>query len=199
MSTEIRERKNALRDGIRAQMKRITAPERAAASAQACQLLNQQKVWQEAGSILFYCALRDELDLSALRKEALSQGKRVALPRFVAEDNRYEPCGIASFDEKLSAGRFGILEPDSDAPVFPLNQLDLVLVPGLAFDASGRRLGRGNGFYDRLLYDVRGAKCGVAFDHQIQAELPVEPHDIVLDYLLTQTRWVNTGQGTALK
>jgi 5-formyltetrahydrofolate cyclo-ligase len=66
------------------------------------------------------------------------------------------------------------------------------LVPGLAFDPSGRRLGRGKGFYDRLLAMVRGRKCGIAFEEQVVPEIPVEPHDIRLDCLLTPRRWMET-------
>ncbi|MEY2466031.1 MAG: 5-formyltetrahydrofolate cyclo-ligase, partial [Verrucomicrobiota bacterium] len=72
----------------------------------------------------------------------------------------------------------------------PIKPLDLILVPGVAFELHGRRLGRGKGFYDRLLADMRGTTCGVAFDEQIVAEIPVEPHDVHLDYLLTPTRWI---------
>jgi 5-formyltetrahydrofolate cyclo-ligase len=64
------------------------------------------------------------------------------------------------------------------------------LVPGVAFDLHGRRLGRGKGFYDRLLADVRGKTCGVAFDEQIVREVPVEPHDSDVNCILTPTRWI---------
>jgi 5-formyltetrahydrofolate cyclo-ligase len=73
----------------------------------------------------------------------------------------------------------------------PLNQLDFLLVPGVAFDRSGRRLGRGKGFYDRLLAGVTGMKCGVAWDEQIVHELPAEPHDIAMDLMLTPSRWAD--------
>ena len=76
-----------------------------------------------------------------------------------------------------------------DCEPAPLNRLDLVLVPGVAFDAQGRRLGRGKGFYDRLLAKVRGHKCGVAFDVQIVSGLPEEPHDVRVDSILTPSRW----------
>jgi 5-formyltetrahydrofolate cyclo-ligase len=66
----------------------------------------------------------------------------------------------------------------------------LVLVPGVAFDSHGRRLGRGKGFYDQLLAFVRGTKCGVAFDEQIVPEIPIEPHDVRLNCILTPTRWI---------
>ena len=67
---------------------------------------------------------------------------------------------------------------------------DLILVPGVAFDLHGRRLGRGKGFYDQLLAAVRGTTCGVAFEQQMVREVPVEPHDIHLNSILTPTRWI---------
>jgi 5-formyltetrahydrofolate cyclo-ligase len=72
----------------------------------------------------------------------------------------------------------------------PLNRLDFILVPGVAFDLHGRRLGRGRGFYDQLLANVRGRTCGVAFDEQIVRDVPIEPHDVSLNCILTPTRWV---------
>ena len=68
-------------------------------------------------------------------------------------------------------------------------RLDLVLVPGVAFDLHGRRLGRGRGYYDRLLSQVGGRTCGVAFDEQVVSEVPVEAHDVLLNCILTPTRW----------
>ena len=90
----------------------------------------------------------------------------------------------------LKTGQFGIREPADACPLIPLNRLDFVLVPGVAFDLQGRRLGRGKGYYDRLLAEVRGKTCGVAFDEQIVEELPLEPHDVLVNCILTPTRWI---------
>ena len=70
-------------------------------------------------------------------------------------------------------------------------RLDLILVPGVAFDPGGHRLGRGKGFYDRLLAGMRGTKCGVALEEQIVAAIPVEPLDVRMNFILTPTRVVN--------
>ena len=83
-------------------------------------------------------------------------------------------------------------EPAAHCAEVPLNRLDLVLVPGVAFDARGGRLGRGKGFYDRLLAAVRGTKCGVAFDEQIVDAVPNGPLDIRLNCILTPTRLIET-------
>jgi 5-formyltetrahydrofolate cyclo-ligase len=76
-----------------------------------------------------------------------------------------------------------------------MNRLDFALVPGLGFTTDGRRLGRGKGYYDRVLAQVRGFKCGVAFDQQIVDEIPAEPHDAQLDCILTPTRWCRVTRG----
>ncbi len=90
----------------------------------------------------------------------------------------------------LQVGHFGIREPRSPCAPLPLTRLDLILVPGVAFDLHGRRLGRGKGYYDQLLKGLQGTTCGVALDQQIVAEVPAEPHDVRLKCLLTPTRWI---------
>jgi len=74
-----------------------------------------------------------------------------------------------------------------------LGRLDLILVPGVAFDLRGRRLGRGRGFYDRLLLETGGVKCGIAFDEQIAGEVPTGKYDLQMNFILTPTRCVETG------
>jgi 5-formyltetrahydrofolate cyclo-ligase len=90
----------------------------------------------------------------------------------------------------LRPGLLGIREPTEHCEAIALKRLDLVLVPGVAFDARGRRLGRGKGYYDRLLSDVRGVRCGVAFDEQIVPEVPVGPRDALLNCVVTPSRWL---------
>jgi 5-formyltetrahydrofolate cyclo-ligase len=93
--------------------------------------------------------------------------------------------------EQVPVGAFGIREPDRGCPGMPLNQLDLILVPGLAFGPGGRRLGRGKGFYDRLLMGISGLKCGVAYDEQIRPHIPLEAHDILVDCVVTPEKWLD--------
>jgi 5-formyltetrahydrofolate cyclo-ligase len=90
----------------------------------------------------------------------------------------------------LAAGRYGVIEPAAVCNVADLKRLDLILVPGVAFDWHGRRLGRGKGYYDRLLAEVSGTTCGVAFDQQLVATIPVEPHDVHLNCILTPSHWL---------
>lgn len=157
-------------------------------SQQLCHLLLNQPIWPASRSILFFAPLSDEPDIVFAMDAALRDGKKVRLPRFDARRGDYTACEVLGSNE-LVQGAFGVLEPAPSCAVIPLNQLDLALVPGIAFDFAGRRLGRGKGFYDRLLAEVHGHKCGICFDQQMVPDVPVEPHDIRLDSILTPTRW----------
>ena len=182
--------KASLRNQMTSALSRIRLSAREAASAQGLALLQRQEAWREASSILFFAPLPMELNVWPLLADAIGNGKTVSLPRFVAESGQYEACRVEDPTRDVQPGRFGIREPIPLCPVVPLNRLDFILVPGVAFDLHGRRLGRGKGFYDQLLAEVRGTTCGVAFDEQIVREVPVEPHDVVLNCILTPTRWI---------
>lgn len=88
----------------------------------------------------------------------------------------------------FTLGPFGIWEPDENSQLVPLDQLQGVLVPGLAFNKNGHRLGKGKGFYDKTLEHYSGMKVGVAFDFQISADpLPADKHDVTVDHLITES------------
>jgi 5-formyltetrahydrofolate cyclo-ligase len=194
MQTTIREAKQALRSQVLAAVARMEAGERVAGSTQACALLETQAQWRTAQWVLFFAPLPEELDIWPLLTVALSAAKKVALPLFVAETRTYEVRQILDPKLDLQVGHFGIREPRSHCAPLPSLRLDLILVPGVAFDSHGRRLGRGKGYYDQLLKGLRGMTCGVAFDQQIVAEIPVEPHDVRLDCILTPTRWIKANR-----
>jgi len=182
--------KNDLRKRLRKRLRGMPETWRADCSAKVCALLARQQVWREAKAVLFYAALPDEIDLTALMEAALAEGRTVALPRFSAETGAYAACQIEDFSRDCAPGKFGVQEPAARCPIIALNRLDLALVPGVGFDAAGHRLGRGRGYYDRLLAGVTGTRCGVAFDEQMTPEIPAEPHDITLNCIITPTRWV---------
>jgi 5-formyltetrahydrofolate cyclo-ligase len=192
MTAPLDSAKASLREQIRARFKNLPAAERVTASAPLCARLLEQPIWSAVRSVLLFAPLPDEPDIWPLLAEAIAAGKTVALPAFVPGTNTYSARQIIDPARDIIAGQFGIPEPVAACAEFPLNRLDLVLVPGVAFDARGGRLGRGKGFYDRLLTDVRGTKCGVAFDDQIVDAVPVGPLDIRLNCILTPTRWIET-------
>jgi 5-formyltetrahydrofolate cyclo-ligase len=185
----VKAEKAALRQLLRAELNKITPTEREAASRQACTRLEQQPVWQKAKSVLFYAPTPEEVDVWPLLVDSLSAGKAVFLPRYDVEEKTYVVCRFTDAVGDLRAGQFGIREPHETCAKISSNRLDLILVPGLGFDLAGHRLGRGKGFYDQLLTALQGTTCGVAFDQQIVARVPAEPHDIRLSCILTPTRW----------
>jgi 5-formyltetrahydrofolate cyclo-ligase len=181
--------KAALRVEMRSVLKGINAHQRIQDSLRACALLEKQNVWRRAARVLCYAPRTDELDIAPLIDAALADRKMVALPRFDAETGTYQARRIDCAVSQLPPGYSGIREPSAECPVVPLDQLDLVLVPGLAFSLGGCRLGRGRAFYDRILAGVRGRKCGLGFEEQIRHSIPVESHDVLLDCLVTPLRW----------
>jgi 5-formyltetrahydrofolate cyclo-ligase len=182
--------KRSLRERVRKWSATLSRESRQHLSIQACAILEQQEVWREANRILFYVPLRDEIDVASLLLRALEEGKTVALPSYRPEEDCYSAVLIKNFADDLAAGRFGISEPRGSCAMIALNQLDLILVPGLAFSRFGQRLGRGRGYYDRLLAGISGWKCGIAFDEQLFDEIPREAHDVALNSILTPTRWI---------
>ncbi len=192
MNAPLSRAKASVRHQVRSRLNAMSAAQREAASSGICSRLRQQMIWQRAGSILFFAPLPDEPDVWPLLAEALRVGRTVALPRFSAPTKNYEACVVRDFVADLVIGQFGIREPAIGCAEFPLNRLDLALVPGVAFAQDGRRLGRGRGFFDRLLVNIRGTKCGIAFDEQLVDAVPAGPLDIGLNCILTPTRWIET-------
>lgn len=194
MSSASMSDKEPWRRRFRAALTALSQAERDEASARACDLLRRQTAWQHAQAVLFYAGLPEELDVSPLLQEALQAGKAIALPRFVSQAGTYQAFAVSDLKRDCVPGKFGIAEPGAHCLSVPLKNLDLVLVPGLGFDVSGRRLGRGQGFYDRLAAGIAGTKCGVAFDQQVVAQIPAERHDVSMNFILTPTRWLEVSR-----
>ena len=184
------ELKAALRAQVKSRLADLSEKQRQGRSLQALALLQQQPIWHKAQTVLLYAPLKDELNVWPLLATALAERKAVALPRFDAPSGQYIPCAIKEVGKDLESGRYGIQEPGNHCQPLDLKRLDFVLVPGVAFDLHGRRIGRGKGYYDRLLAGVRGHTCGIAFDEQIVTEVPVGPHDSDVNCILTPTRWI---------
>ena len=187
--------KAELRQLVGREVAAISSDQRMIQSGQLRDRLKGLKVWREARTVFAYAALADEPVLDELLAEAIVSGRRVALPRFDQATSSYQAVAVQDWSRDLVAAKFGVREPKPGGLVVPWKQLDLVLVPGVAFDRRGARLGRGRGFYDRLLVDCAGHRCGVAFDVQIAGAVPEEAHDRRMNSILTPTRWFETGVG----
>ena len=137
--------------------------------------------------VALYAPVRREVDTSIVRSEALAAGKTILLPVVVGETLLFREI---SGDDDLVGGAFGIAEPRNECPEWQPGEADCIIVPGVAFDQSGRRIGYGKGYYDRTLHRLegRGRLVGFGFDFQLVAEIVGEPHDVALDLIITERR-----------
>lgn len=174
--------KRELRTAMRGRNRMLTPAARAAASREIFRRVESLEAFAAARTVGLFCALADEPDTS----EALARWgrcKRVAVPRVEGETMRfyrYDPAAMLP-------GAFGIEEPGPEAELCDPAELDLIVVPGMAFTASGQRMGRGRGYYDRYLAQpgLHAVKVGVGYAHQLVGALPVEPHDVAMDCVVT--------------
>jgi 5-formyltetrahydrofolate cyclo-ligase len=147
-----------------------------------------------ASALAAYMAIRGEVDLTALIRARLQTGLPVWLPRFSRHGQCYEMVLVRSLVADVVPGAFGILEPRAELPAVSRQEQGseavVWLVPGLAFDLQGQRLGRGRGYYDRLLDGTRGVRVGVAWDWQVLKSLPHAAHDVAMDWVVTDTRTI---------
>ncbi|MCC6676745.1 MAG: 5-formyltetrahydrofolate cyclo-ligase [Phycisphaerales bacterium] len=184
--------KRELRARAREAMAALPAVRRAEASRAACGLVQQQEWFRRAMAMMVYAPLPMELDIRPLVESALRAGRVVCMPRVGWEGRSLTPVAIQSLDDLVDGERFGLKEPRPGARVVAKDMLDLVIVPGLAFDAGGGRLGRGAGFYDRFLGSLgpRAVKVGVAYEAQVFPSVPTELQDVRLDVVVTESRIV---------
>lgn len=186
---------STLKARVRAQMRtarvELGAARRAQASAEVCALLDGLAELQGDGPYLLYAAFGDELNLDGLVRTLLDRHARVCLPR--VDGQMLEPCLVGGL-HRLRAGWRGVREPPPDAPALPVDSLGAVVVPGLAFDPRGNRLGYGGGHFDRLLARLRDEVpvIGAAYDVQIVPELPAEAHDRPVHTVVTESRILRT-------
>jgi len=144
--------------------------------------------YRAASVVLFYASFRSEVETHRIIRRALSEGKRVALPR--VKGKQLELFEIANFDRDVSPGAWGIPEPEGGMPA-KLKDIGLVVVPGAAFDEQGNRIGYGAGFYDKLLPLYTGKTVALAFELQIVPEAPADSHDIPMQKIVTEKRVID--------
>ena len=136
--------------------------------------------FNDSDIVLLYWSIDGEPDTHPFIQKWAGR-KKIVLPVVkgeILELKEYVP-------ELMLPGYRGILEPSDDAPTVSPQAIGFAIIPGMAFDRQGRRLGRGKGYYDRLLPGIRCMKAGVAFEHQVIDEVPVEEHDVLMDMVIT--------------
>lgn len=150
------------------------------------QALMQDRAYQEGKMMMFYASMIHEVDTFGLIRKAIADGKQVCLPIVEKSQKRLLPIIVDHVDQ-LKPSHYGIYEPPYDATrEADVSKLSLILVPGLAFDQAGHRLGYGVGYYDRFLASVPASvkTIGLAFDFQLTDCLPVDAHDQAVNRVL---------------
>ena len=140
---------------------------------------------EAASTILLYCGMGSEPDTLRLLPPLLASGKAVCLPRCLP-GNQME-ARLVQEDSSLIRRPYGMLEPNPRCPLIHAGQIDLALVPGLAFDRSGGRLGRGGGYYDRWLAGFAGLTAALCRACVLLEAVPRQPHDLGVDLVITET------------
>lgn len=173
--------KHKIRRHIIAKIKSYSALEKSKKSAIIKDRLFNEKEFKKAKLVMFYVSLKDEVDTLSMIDEAVKMGKRVCVPVILKEEKRLIAGEIKDREKDLERQHFGIYQPIAGhVREVPLENIDLVVVPGIAFDRNNVRLGRGHGYYDRFLCglpkDTR--TIGIAFDFQVLEYLPKDSHDI---------------------
>ena len=176
--------KRAIRQTIKQKRAELDEAWSSATSDEICARIQSLDVFERAKMVGIYLALPGEVALDALILKCRQLEKRVCVPVF---DDAAKVCVMAEWhaNTDLVAGKWDVLEP-SEHRLVADDEIDLMLVPGVAFDRNGERLGRGGGYYDRMLARSTAYRLGVAFDFQVVEALFPEPHDISMDLVTTE-------------
>ena len=174
--------KNAIRNQMREQRQALSPALHAEKSGAICRRLEQLPVYQNAKKILVYVSTKKEVETHGLIKDALAQGRQLYVPKI--HDGSLIICPLTKWAD-LQLGTFGILEPCEILNPAQPEEIDLIIVPGLAFDLRAHRIGYGKGHYDKLLKSTKGYKVGLAFHEQVIENVPNEAHDVALDLVIT--------------
>lgn len=180
------ENKDQLREKLKKLREQIDPGLYEAASQGIWNILSKQPEYHKAKSIGAFASTPGEINTYSILEGTLSLGKKLFLPRVVKDKTHFDYYPVHDF-KQLSTGAFGILEPSGTHHV-AWEEIDLVLVPGLAFDRKGNRLGFGKGYYDRVLPLLKRSALtiGLAYSFQIVDQVPVTPEDFPVKALLSE-------------
>lgn len=164
------------------------------ASLSAFERLRWHPVYRQADCVMGYMAVRGELSVALVLEDVLREGKKLALP--VCEGPGQMSVRRVTSLSRLRRGAYGIWEPEDGCERLDPMEVDLLLVPGTAFDRHGGRIGQGGGYYDRFLPGMRGLRIGVCHGFALLERVPVREHDVRMDAILTPQEmiWLAGGE-----
>ncbi len=187
----LNDEKQRLRQETLVRRNKLTTAQRVMRSADILQKLFELEAARSANWIHFYVSFNSEVETTGMIAHALSRKKRVTVPKMETASKQLVLSELKDPVRELSPGPKGIPEPRPEAfrPV-EIDAMDLFVVPGIAFDERGNRLGQGAGYYDRMLAVVSGRIpiVGLSFDLQLVGDVPVGEHDVRVDWIITEKR-----------
>jgi len=182
--------KRKLRQFMLDKRRELTAEERGVSGHPIQQAFIALPAFAEARIVALYSPVRGEVDTGEVVQAALKDGKVVLFPVVCGEDLRF----VRVYDpSEMGKGAFGIDEPCLTGEVYAPDEANLIVIPGVAFDCSGKRIGFGKGYYDRALHHLegKGKLVGFCYDFQLVDEIVAEPHDVAVDVIITEKRVIH--------
>lgn len=180
--------KHTIRREIKERIRAVSELEKAEKSAIIKARLFKEEAFKKAHVVMFYVSLKDEVNTYSMIDEAIEAGKKVCVPVILKEDKRLIAGHITDRQADLEKQHFGIYQPrEGRVREVPLEDIDVVVVPGVAFDRHNVRLGRGHGYYDRFLcgLSAKTKTIGLAFGFQLVDHLPRDSHDVPVTKTIT--------------
>ncbi|MFH1856876.1 MAG: 5-formyltetrahydrofolate cyclo-ligase [Candidatus Omnitrophota bacterium] len=180
--------KNRLREIIKKKLDSQSEEERQRKSEKIALKLYALKEFTKAGVVMFFVSKDGEVQTRQMICEAQALGKKIVIPHINRKENKMLACQLKDMDTELCKGPYGIHQVREDCKqTVGLKSIDLIIVPGIAFNKSGQRLGRGGGYFDRFLRGLskKTFRVGLAFDFQIVQEIPSFSHDEPVDLVIS--------------
>lgn len=152
----------------------------------------ESEVYKRCKTIFIYISMNEEIHTKGIILNALEEGKRVCVPKVEVKGRVMKAIEIKSLNQMIETPPFGILEPPTFDSKLDIDEIELIVVPGLAFDKDGGRVGYGGGYYDKFLSQPhKSKKVVLAYDFQVFENVPVEKHDVKVDYIITEKQVIS--------
>ena len=155
--------------------------------------LKKTEYYLQSKNIMFYVATKSEVQTKNMIEKSINIGKNISIPVMDCKSGNLHPSLLIDFNNELEKNNQGIFEPKGEFKrFFPEAKLDLIIVPGVAFDIMGNRLGRGKGYYDHFLKAIASSilKIALAYEIQIVEKIPTDTNDVPVDMIITEKRFI---------
>ncbi|MBQ7969143.1 MAG: 5-formyltetrahydrofolate cyclo-ligase [Clostridia bacterium] len=186
----IKEVKNNIRNEYKEKRKNIPLEQKKLMDENICKRFLSLSSYRFADTVLLFAPLQNEINTYPIAQDALSKSKKLAFPRCI-EGNEMVYHFVTSL-EQLKSGKYGIMEPTEDLPVYKNETGHTICVlPAIVYDKKGYRLGYGKGYYDRFLSSFNGVKVGLVYNDFIISEIPIGRYDLPSDIVITEKRVIS--------